>query len=149
MIRLIGSILLLSCSALSSWECRRKQKEKITALSRCLELVEHARMQIEYFSAPLQQIFATFKSGEWKSVEQLCDWIKGSENMEDEEADLMLAWLEGLGGGYKEDQLIRCSFTKEKLSRIAEARKTELANKIKANDVISFLSSISVILLLL
>lgn len=149
MIKLFGSLLLLSCSFIWVMDFRSKQRQAISELGEYLELVEHVRMQIEYFSSPLPKIFSIFRHGTWGALENIQKRIKQSEHLQSEEKEILLLWLGGLGDGYKDEQLKQCAFAKDRLSQILDKRNKERSGKVKTNDAISFLLSVSLILLLL
>ena len=148
MIKLIGSLLLLSCSFIWAMDFRSKQRKGIEELGDYLELVEHVRMQIEYFSSPLPRIFSAFRQGSMGTMEDIRKQVEYSKHLLLEEKGILLLWLERLGDGYKNDQLKQCAFTRDRLSQILDARTKDRLSKIKTNDAISFLLSVLLILLL-
>ena len=147
--KFIGGGLILICSFLHTYEFRLRLKRAISDLRTYYDLVEHVRMQIEYFALPISKILADYDGAEAKTVPDILESLESNDSLSSEEKKVISEWISHLGDGYKDEQLTRCGYAKEKLGQFLEKRTRDYPAKVKVNNALSFLGGASLILLLM
>lgn len=149
MVRFLGGVLILLGCFLYARDFQLRQRQEILVLKGYLELIDHVRMQIEHFSLPVSKILSECDHIGAGTVSQLLETIEADKVLSAEEKKELRTWAGRLGDGYKEEQIARCVFAREKLKGYMDKHTSEYPGKVKANNALSFLVGASLILLLI
>lgn len=149
MVKAAGIVMILIGCALYSREYRSGLKKGMAALKDHIELIENIRMQIEYFSTPLNQILRKQEKEIGKTVAGLLFSIDKDTDLHPQEKKILTDLFNRLGDGYKDEQIKLCVYALEKLRKLYEQRTREYPEKVKVNRSLCFLAGASAILLLL
>lgn len=153
MIKILGAILILSASICACVFYEKRQKEQLSSIIECNDLIQFIKSQIEYFSTPIEKIFNLYSkesshSAVTKSIiENRLESIKDLFDMED--FSLINEFFSTLGMGVKTEQLALCSYTIEELEKAIKKKKAELPEKIKVFRAMALFIGICIIILLI
>ena len=117
--KILGGLLIIITSIIVSHTYDNRQKERIRALKEISDFISFTKMQIEYFSSPLKEIYAKYNK---KSI--YVDRLINKETLEILDKDTMdelSSIISSLGKGYKDEQIKHLDYLRTKLtSKIAE-----------------------------
>ncbi|MBR5453789.1 MAG: stage III sporulation protein AB [Clostridia bacterium] len=160
LLKLIGALFVAASSfVLSNHLCSRLTRER-DELESFINLISRIRLDISCFSRPLTEIYSGFSSPSLDSI-GFTEALRGSGfygairecafrlSLSDSAKELLASFAEGLGQGYREDEIKRCdhtlSFLDEEYKKCLEA----LPGKSKLIRSLSVTFGISVIIILI
>lgn len=150
MIKILGCVLILSASICACIFYERAEKAKLCALKELCDFIKHIRSQIEYFSAPLDKIYASYeKRGEIISL-LVSDGVESiKELLNKADFEIAYSFFSSLGKGVKSEQIALCSYTIGELDSSYEEKKAELPNKIKVFRAMALFCGFCAVILLI
>ena len=149
MVKIIGAALILFCCTWTAHEYRTGLKKGISHLEVFVNLIDHIRIQIDYFSIPLPQILNEYEKIALKSSGEILLSLKEDALLSNDEKKILTELFLHLGDGYKDEQIKLCSYANEQLKRYLEKRTREYPEKVKVNNSLCFLAGASAILILI
>ena len=146
--KLIGCGLIIFSAFLRMHFFRKQEKRAISELQEYIKLIDHTRLQIEYFSLPFKNILEIFHSPLWNRAEDVQNSVNMSA-LSPGETEVINEWIRSIGNGYKSEQLKLCAYAKEKLDGYLNVRTMNYPSKIKTNGALTILGGASLIIFLL
>lgn len=150
MIKILGSILILFASIYACIAYEKREKSKLSALNTTIEFIKHIKAQIEYFSTPINKIFATYEHSSEVTKKLAKKDINDSQSDFDKESFKVVSnFFSSLGRGVKSEQLSLCTYTINELEKISEKNMADYPNKIKVFRAMALFCGICAIILLI
>ena len=144
--KIIGSVLIIFSSVTVSFYYEKHLKEQIKSLKAILDFVEYIKNQIQFFSLPLNDIYARYGSDN-----PYINKLKRGETVEGldtETQDELYNCFSALGRGFKDEQIQRLEYTNFKIKAKIETFEKEYSQKNKVFRAIAiFIGCCTVILL--
>lgn len=153
-LKLIGGGMILGVGIAGAILGARREKRKLAILDGWINLISYIRNQIDLYLTPLDEIL------------QKADTAKGShaskENaptlaalfgttvgwLDEEEKRLIGEFVNGIGDGYREDQIRKCNYYLESLRSLRAARAAQLSPRIRVMLAVCLCASLGVAILL-
>lgn len=131
MLRLIGCGLILAAGCGAALLCVRTQRRRLEVLDAWIELIAHARLQIDHFLTPKDEILATADAellrrlGGVPADSSFPSLLRQTEGqLSDGARRLVVSFVEGIGNGYREEQVRACDYYIDAL-RVLYGREAE------------------------
>ncbi len=150
MIKILGSILILSASIFACYTYEKHEKRSLDSLKELCSFIKHIKSKIEYFSMPLDRIYMSYeeKSPLISSIiENGFESVKAYFNKT--ELNILLPFFSSIGNGFKKEEVCLCDYTICELEKIIESKSTEYPNKIKAFRAIALFCGFCMVILLI
>lgn len=144
--KIFGGLLIIVSSVIASYFYENKQKKQIKDLKELYNFIEHIKIQIEYFSSPLKEIYDKYISDNQIIRDIKCGIspILSNKTAETE----FSSCFNTLGKGYKKEQLKNLEYISNILSKEIQNEESNLHQKIKIFRALSlFVGCCTVILL--
>ena len=145
--KIIGGLFILLSSIISSYAYEKSLKQEISRLSEIEKFLTHIKVQIEYFSSSLPDIYSSF--GEKTDYILSAIENKSVSGVPKDIKDKINRCLNTLGSGYKKEQLAILNLTVEEVNRTLNYVKENLPNKLKATRATSLFVGLSIVILLI
>lgn len=145
--KIIGGLFILLSSIISSYAYEKSLKQEISRLSEIEKFLTHIKVQIEYFSSSLPDIYSSF--GEKTDYILSAIENKSVSGVPKDIKDKINHCLNTLGSGYKKEQLAILNLTVEEVNRTLNYVKENLPNKLKATRATSLFVGLSIVILLI
>ncbi len=145
--KILGSILILFSAIFSSYYYEKGLKRKIKNCEEIIDFISHIKVEIEYFSNPLNIIYEKYDK---KSdvIFFLIEGINTKTRIVDKVTDeKIFDFFNSIGKGFKKEQIAICDHTIEILNNALSRLVDESPKKIKVFRSISLFFSISTIIL--
>jgi hypothetical protein len=122
-----------------------------------LMLVRHIRSEIECFSMPLPSAFARCPHAVYEKCgytrqsppSSFSELIDGCAQLDGECLSILVRLADGLGKGYKDDQLALCDYYLELLEDRRAVLGSQLPMKMKRNGALCLCGALAVVILLI
>ena len=144
--KVVGSVIILISSVISSYIYERHRKEEITDLKELLKLCHYIKNQILYFSYPLKEIYKNYKT-ENKFIISL---INGDDYFifDNDIRNKIHSCFVNLGKGYKNEQINSLDCLITEIERTKEQAESVISQKTRVFRSVSFFVGCCVIILL-
>lgn len=147
--KLLGSILIIFASVMSSYFYEKRLKDGIRSSEALCELIRYIKNKIEYFSISIDEILKSYPNdNEFINCiinqRELCNICFLEENT----AKDVKAFFAKLGKGYKKEQLALCEYTLKELESVKDKMKKEFSKKAKIFHSLSLFFGIGCVILL-
>lgn len=145
--KLLGCGLILIASVVCAFYYEKHIKIKISYYSELISFINYIKNQIEYFSYPIDEIFAKYDI----SSDFLSSIVNGnvdSLRLSNEEKTQINEFMSSLGKGYKKEQIKLCEYNIAFFNTSLDKIKYEAPNKIKVFRSMSLFIGICTIILL-
>ena len=155
--KIIGVLIIVFSALMIASNLAEKADGAIKAVSALRGILEHTKGMIDCYCLPAGEIlsgmdFSLFLAcGYSKTAPPLdfADFLQNS-NLPDEEAkELMTAFAEGFGKGYRQDELSRCSLYLEKMRSREQKLIKESVKKKNMIFTVAICAALAVIILVL
>lgn len=154
--RALGALLLLLVGAWVGWQLVLFERRRYRQLCGFVSLVRQMRTQIDCFSAPFADIFASLDDGVRETCgivgepSDLGELLKTTKLMMPREARALLFEMAGLlGGGDKGEQVRCCEYYLKALLPMANEARAELPKRVRTAMLFPLFCAVTLILLLL
>jgi len=156
-IKLIGACAIIICTLGMGLHITGKNKKSLIFTKEMLELMRHAKDKIEYFNAPIDEIFESYtakkpqfidsinkiKTDGWESVTEMQNEI----NLSKEVQSIINEFGNKLGKSNKQDQLSMCNYCINRLENIYKDMQKSLPEKNKVTVALCIYSGLMIIIL--
>ena len=154
--KIAGAILIMLCGAFGARSVNRTAEGVLSQYEGFEALIRFARIQIECFGLPCEEIFLRCDSAQLRSCGYMSgatplnfhELLAGCEIKERELEDIVSGFASEFGAGYREEELRLCDYY---LSLLREKRKKlsdELIKKKKVNTTLWVSSALGAVILL-
>ena len=148
--KLLGSILIIFASIISSYFYEKKLKEDIKNSEALYDLIRYIKNKIEYFSISVDDILKSYPNDD----EFIRDLIYQKEQfnfnfLEKNIANDIKVFFGKLGKGFKREQLSLCDYTLKVLEAERDKMKKEISKKAKAFHALSLFFGIGCVIFLI
>lgn len=155
MVRLIGCGLILAAGCGAALLCVRTQRHRLEVLDAWIELIAHARLQIDHFLTPKDEILAALdpdllrRLGGAPADRSFSSLLRQTEGqLSDGARRLIVSFTEGIGNGYREEQVRACDYYVDAL-RVLYGREAEaLPARIRVQVALCWTAALGVAILL-
>lgn len=155
---IVGALLFLMAAFLWGRERGKREAQTLYLAEGLYSLADYTQARINSFRTPLFRIFNDFSNG---FLEE-CGFIKSlreegivfavgsiADELPDEVREDVLSFAAGLGGGYCEEQVELCRYTKERLLCFIENAKNTLPARLRMYRLLPVLLASTLIILLI
>ena len=148
--KLLGGIFIICASICSSFFYEKNLKQVINCHKELIDIFSYTKTQIDYFSKPINQIFAEYESRS-ELTEEI---ISKRENagltfLNYDTRKSVQILLKELGKGYKKEQISLCEYNLEELEKDLENLKADYSKKCKIYRSISLFFGVCAVILLI
>ena len=156
--KLIGGGLIMLASLLYGRMKIAEERKKSALAEGTVEFVRAVRDNISHYKKPLSEIFDSVRIDALERCGFLpacrsdgirAAWETGTLKLPGKMSEIMCAFAERIGSGYREDELELCGYTLTQLEKHAEGVRTERENREKLYRNIPPLAALSAVLLVL
>lgn len=144
--KIFGSLLIILTSIVISHIYDKRQKEKILAIKELLEFISFVKIQIEYFSLPLNTIYTKYNNNSHYVSNLIKE--KPLEILDRETADELTKCISCLGKGFKKEQIEYLEYITSFLSKKITDNESNYQQKTKVFRAISLFVGCCVVILL-
>ena len=152
-----AALILLSAGGWGAYEIRQGRR-RLKELEAVCALLRYIRENIERFSRPLAQIYASWenpalaetgflgllRSSGFAAAVREADW-----HIPAGEREILEQFGEELGKGFREEQTALCRYTEDRLAEALAAMRNDLPGRERLWRTIPLLAALSLILLLI
>ncbi len=147
--KLLGSILIIFASIMSSYFYEQKLKKSIKSTEELCDLINYIKNKIEYFSLAINDILEGYQTdsdfiNDLINSKELCDLSL----LENTVANDVKSFFVRLGKGFKKEQLALCDYTLKSLEASKDKIKIEFTKKAKVFRSLSLFAGIGCVILL-
>lgn len=145
--KIIGSIFILFSSIFASFYYEKSLKSKINKCEEIIEFLSYIKIQIEYFSTPINLIFEKYD----KKTETIISLIKGEKiKILNQETDAKIYdFFSTIGKGFKKEQITFSDYTLNLVNDNLRKLKDEYPKKAKVFRSMSLFFGFCTIILLI
>ena len=144
--KVIGSILIITCSVIISYFYEKNKKEEICALQELYRFFDYVKNQIYCFSCPLSDIYKGYKT-DCLCVNELI--VKQKIFIYNEDISKTInSCFSNLGKGYKQEQLKSLDYLLNELTKSKSDAENAFTQKAKVFKSISFFIACCIVILL-
>lgn len=158
MLKYLGLALVFAGCALTGWDAVAAVKQTLRLTSSLLRLIAHIQNEIDCKSAPLSDIFASFKddaleacgftgtmnrSGLREAVSEL------SDRLDAEAVDIMKDFSAGLGCCGREGQLTLCQNAASRMKAVRERLAADAPRKTKLYASLGVTAALTMIIIII
>lgn len=154
----IGLALIFSVCVYTGYDAAAQCRQKLKLTEAFISFITYIKAQIEFFSAPLSDIYAGFRGGLLDDIgftavlrRQGLDAALGSirSSLPDDVYDSLESFSAGLGKSGKQSQLDLCDYHIEVLNASCSAQKTSLPQKTRLYTSLSLMAGLTAVIVLL
>lgn len=145
--KIFGSILILFSSVLTSYYYEKSLKKKIKICEDGIDFISYVKVQIEYFSNPINVIFENYNLN--TDIKELLENKKNHKIFGNELDKNLYDFFTSIGKGFKKEQLSLCDYTLTSLNSELLKMKSDYPSKSKVFRSLSMFFGICAIILLI
>ena len=160
MIKVIGSLIIICVSLFIGYSLSDMIKNRIANISALSDFIEYISEQVSMYKLTLEDIYISVSNERLKSSGFLSNLKSNRGNiyeaamgsgilLGDEEREIIKSFSDRIGSGTAEDVTAQCLFTSRKLKNIKDKLSSELPDKKRIYNTVSFLVGASAIILLM
>lgn len=153
--KIAGAILVLASGAGLAVGAMRFERVRLQVHDGLISLIFHIKGRIDCYAMPAEQIMLEMDKGiladcrcpgQVDSIEALLPHVKAY--LDSETYRVLQAFGQGLGGGFRDEQIKRCDYYIELLRQKRLQLESELPQRTKANGMIWMLCAVGAVILL-
>ena len=150
----LGSVFLCLCGGLSSIYISKFEKKRLSVLDSFISLIFYIKGQVDCYSMPLDEILGTappklLESCSYACGEGLIYMVEKSRVFLSEESfRLIYCFSSEFGSTYREEQMKRCDYYIEALTREREILAGEIPKRSKIYSTLAICSSLCLAIML-
>ena len=157
LLKIMGVLIIVFSAIMIALNLSQKTDATAKSVSALRCILEHAKNMIDCYSLPASEIlcgldFSLFSScGYSKNTHPLSfeEFVKNANILDKEADELMRAFAEGFGKGYRRDELLRCSSYLEKMRSREQKLIKEAAKKKNMIFTVAICASLAVVILII
>lgn len=147
--KIIGSILIILSSVISSYYYEKSIKENIEKLKILIDLINYIKVNIEYFSISIEEILNEYDTKKHWKKSILKDGKFEIKYIDSTLKKEITSFFLSLGKGYKKEQISLCEYTLKNLICVYDNLKKENVKKVKIYRSLSLFFGIGLVILLI
>ena len=160
MIKLLGSLAVLGIAAILAVRGASVFRERIAQLEGFVLLVRRIREQIACFRTPQEQILAGFDDpalgragflevATREGMAAALSAVRDRLYLDESELAALSEFASGLGGGYAEEELVRCDLCLSRLTLALDARREALPKAARLYRTLVLSGALAIIIVLI
>ncbi|MBO5380350.1 MAG: hypothetical protein J6A90_08495 [Clostridia bacterium] len=125
--KILGCFLILISSVSCAYFYEKSLKNKLYKYAEIIDFIKYAKNQIEYFSTPIDKIFASFEA---KYISDIIS-SKAAPKLFGKDDEQLNTYFASLGKGYKKEQIDLSNYYISYFQDVYTKASYELPSKIK------------------
>jgi hypothetical protein len=153
--KVVGALMVLACGAGLALGAARYERARLQVHDGLILLLFFIKGRIDCYAMPAEQILLEMDKGiladcrcpgQIDSIEALLPHVKSY--LDAETYRVLQAFGQGLGGGFRDEQIKRCDYYIELLRQKRMQLESDLSVRVKANGMIWILCAVGAVILL-